>query len=94
MMCEDYEYCLRIKKAGFKIGVMKNNHVNRLHLGSQRFSKATLWRGYYHSRNHYDNTSSIFFLEYDDSLYFDAIEIPFRLIFSSRQIHKNKDSDC
>lgn len=52
MMCEDYEYCLRIKKAGFKIGVMKNNHVNRLHLGSQKFSKATLWRGYYHSRNH------------------------------------------
>jgi GT2 family glycosyltransferase len=52
MMCEDYEYCLRIKKAGFKIGVMKNNHVNRLHLGSQKFSNATLWRGYYHSRNH------------------------------------------
>lgn len=52
MMCEDYEYCLRIKKAGFKIGVMKNNHVNRLHLGSQKFSRATLWRGYYHSRNH------------------------------------------
>jgi GT2 family glycosyltransferase len=52
MMCEDYDYCLRIKEAGFKLGVIKNNHVTRLNLGSQKFSKATLWRGYYHSRNH------------------------------------------
>jgi rhamnopyranosyl-N-acetylglucosaminyl-diphospho-decaprenol beta-1,3/1,4-galactofuranosyltransferase len=52
MMCEDYDYCLRIKEAGFKLGVIRNNHVNRLNLGSQKFSKATLWRGYYHSRNH------------------------------------------
>ena len=52
MMCEDYDYCLRIKEAGFKMGVIKNNHVTRLNLGSQKFSKATLWRGYYHSRNH------------------------------------------
>jgi GT2 family glycosyltransferase len=52
MMCEDYDYCLRVKEAGFKLGVIKNNHVTRLNLGSQKFSKATLWRGYYHSRNH------------------------------------------
>ncbi len=52
MMCEDYEYCLRIKDAGYKLGVIQNNHVQRLNLGSQKFSKATLWRGYYHSRNH------------------------------------------
>ena len=52
MMCEDYEYCLRIKAAGFKLGVIRNNHVIRLNLGSQKYSKATLWRGYYHSRNH------------------------------------------
>jgi len=52
MMCEDYEYCIRIKKSGFKIGVLKNNHVNRLHLGSQKYSRTTLWRGYYHARNH------------------------------------------
>lgn len=52
MMCEDYDYCLRIKEAGFKLGVIRNNHVTRLNLGSQKFSKATLWRGYYHSRNH------------------------------------------
>jgi rhamnopyranosyl-N-acetylglucosaminyl-diphospho-decaprenol beta-1,3/1,4-galactofuranosyltransferase len=52
MMCEDYDYCLRVNEAGFKLGVIKNNHVTRLNLGSQKFSKATLWRGYYHSRNH------------------------------------------
>lgn len=52
MMCEDYEYCLRIRKAGYAIGVVRNDHIVRLHLGSQRFSKATLWRGYYHARNH------------------------------------------
>jgi GT2 family glycosyltransferase len=52
MMCEDYDYCIRVKKAGFKIGIIKNNHVNRLHLGSGKHSKNTLWRGYYHARNH------------------------------------------
>ena len=53
MMCEDYEYCLRIKKAGLKIGVIANNHVNRLALGGGvKFSRSTCWRGYYHSRNH------------------------------------------
>jgi GT2 family glycosyltransferase len=52
MMCEDYDYCIRIRKSGYKIGVLKNNHVNRLHLGSQKYSRTTLWRGYYHARNH------------------------------------------
>ena len=53
MMCEDYEYCLRIKKAGLKLGVIANNHVNRLAMGGgERFSRSTRWRGYYHSRNH------------------------------------------
>ena len=53
MMCEDYEYCLRIKKAGLKIGVIGNNHVKRLALGGgEKFSRSTRWRGYYHSRNH------------------------------------------
>jgi GT2 family glycosyltransferase len=52
MMCEDYDFCIRIKKAGYKIGLIDNAHVNRLHLGSGKFSKNTLWRGYYHSRNH------------------------------------------
>jgi GT2 family glycosyltransferase len=52
MMCEDYEYCLRLRKAGFKVGIINNNHVKRLNLGSQKFSRTTLWRGYYHSRNH------------------------------------------
>lgn len=53
MMCEDYEYCLRIKKAGLKLGVIGNHHVKRLALGGgERFSRSTRWRGYYHSRNH------------------------------------------
>ena len=53
MMCEDYEYCLRIKKAGLKLGVIGNHYVNRLAMGGgERFSRSTRWRGYYHSRNH------------------------------------------
>lgn len=51
MMCEDYEYCLRLKKHGKKIGLLNANY-ERLHLGSERFSKGTLWRGYYHAKNH------------------------------------------
>jgi GT2 family glycosyltransferase len=53
MMCEDYEYCKRLKKSGFKIGVINLDTVDRLHLGGGgKFTKNTLWRGYYHSRNH------------------------------------------
>jgi len=53
MMCEDYEYCLRIKKAGFKLGILGNKYVDRLAMGGgERFSRSTSWRGYYHSRNH------------------------------------------
>lgn len=52
MMCEDYDYCIRIKRAGFKIGIINNDHVSRLHLGSGKYSQNTLWRGYYHARNH------------------------------------------
>ena len=52
MMCDDDEYILRLKKHGFKIGWLNINNVERLHLGSEeKFSKATLWRGYYQSRN-------------------------------------------
>lgn len=53
MMCEDFEYCKRLKKNGFKIGVLNMDSINRLHLGGGgQFTKNTLWRGYYHSRNH------------------------------------------
>jgi len=51
MMCEDYDYCLRLGNAGKKIGVF-NAAYERLHLGSERFSKGTRWRGYYHAKNH------------------------------------------
>jgi GT2 family glycosyltransferase len=53
MMCDDHEYCMRLKKHGCKIGVLQSGTDNRLYLGGQgRFTRATLWRGYYSSRNH------------------------------------------
>ena len=53
LMCEDYEYCLRLKKNGYKVGILNIGTGNYLHLGgSGKFTHATLWRGYYHSRNH------------------------------------------
>jgi rhamnopyranosyl-N-acetylglucosaminyl-diphospho-decaprenol beta-1,3/1,4-galactofuranosyltransferase len=54
MMCEDVEYSKRIKRAGFSISVLEDTEIlNRHHHGGgQRFSAGTLWRGYYHSRNH------------------------------------------
>lgn len=53
MMCEDYEYCKRLSKNGFKVGLLNMDLTKRLHLGGGgKFTKATLWRGYYHSRNH------------------------------------------
>ncbi|HTE24863.1 glycosyltransferase [Flavitalea sp.] len=52
MMCDDDEYIIRLKKHGYKIGLLNLGPVNRLHLGGQgSFTKATLWRGYYSSRN-------------------------------------------
>ncbi len=52
MMCDDDEYIIRLKKHGYKIGLLNLGAVNRLHLGGQgSFTKATLWRGYYSSRN-------------------------------------------
>lgn len=53
MMCDDHEYCMRLTKHGFRIGVLQSGTDNRLYLGGQgRFTRATLWRGYYSSRNH------------------------------------------
>ena len=53
MMCDDYEFSLRLNKKGFKIGLIDIQSANYLHLGGgEKFSHATLWRGYYSSRNH------------------------------------------
>lgn len=53
MMCDDHEYSVRMQRRGYKIGVLKNGADNRLYLGGgEKFSRATLWRGYYSARNH------------------------------------------
>jgi GT2 family glycosyltransferase len=53
MMVDDYEYCYRIKKAGFRIGVVKNDLHEIHHLGDgSGFTKSSLWRGYYTERNY------------------------------------------
>jgi GT2 family glycosyltransferase len=53
MMCDDQEYSIRIRRHGYKIGVLKNGADNRQLLGGGgQFTKATLWRNYYSARNH------------------------------------------
>ncbi|MBA4301926.1 MAG: glycosyl transferase family 2 [Cyclobacterium sp.] len=77
MMCEDYEFCLRLKKHGFFVGVFNSDtaKVERKHLGSQTNSKSLVWRGYYHSRNHllilkdYFSLPSLFFYGYRQAKY-------------------------
>jgi GT2 family glycosyltransferase len=54
MMCDDMEYSTRIIKAGYKIGCVRNNFHEILHLGGgpQASSGTKIWRSYYQSRNH------------------------------------------
>lgn len=53
MMVDDYEYCYRIKKAGFKMGVVHNDFHQIMHLGAGTgFTGSSLWRGYYQERNY------------------------------------------
>lgn len=54
MMCEDVEYSKRIKRAGFAVSVLEDVDILERHHfgGGKKFSPGTLWRGYYHSRNH------------------------------------------
>jgi rhamnopyranosyl-N-acetylglucosaminyl-diphospho-decaprenol beta-1,3/1,4-galactofuranosyltransferase len=52
MMCDDLEYSKRIRKKGFKIGCIKSDAHEILHLGGGgKYSRSTLWRGYYQARN-------------------------------------------
>jgi len=52
MMFDDFEYCYRIRKAGFNIGVVANPHLEILHEGwGGGVSHSHLWRSYYQSRN-------------------------------------------
>lgn len=53
MMVDDYEYCYRIKEAGFKMGVIHNDFHQIFHLGAgSGFTGSSLWRGYYQERNY------------------------------------------
>lgn len=53
MMCDDHEYSIRIRRNGYRIGVLKNGADDRQLLGGGgQFTKATLWRNYYSARNH------------------------------------------
>lgn len=52
MMCDDLEFSKRIRKNGYKIGCVKIDLHEILHLGGgEKFSRSGLWRGYYQSRN-------------------------------------------
>lgn len=52
MMFDDFEYCYRIKKSGFQIGVLTNPYIEILHEGwGGGTSHSHLWRSYYQSRN-------------------------------------------
>jgi len=58
MMFDDFEYCYRMRKNGFKIGVLHNNFHQVLHIGGGGLNrKSSPWRGYYQTRNH------VFFLK-------------------------------
>ncbi len=64
MMFDDFEYCYRIKKSNYKIGIIKNDFHQIMHHGSgEKFSKTSLWRGYYQTRNH------VFFLKMHFNLF-------------------------
>jgi GT2 family glycosyltransferase len=54
MMCDDMEYSTRIIAAGYKIGCIKNNFIEILHLGGgpEASTRTKMWRSYYQSRNH------------------------------------------
>ena len=70
MMVDDYEYCTRMRRHGFKLGVIANPYHEIMHLGGVGgFTRSTLWRGYYQIRNH------VFFLKKHFSLFhlFDFI---------------------
>jgi len=55
MIGEDYEYCKRVLRKGFKIALLLSGaaKMERLALGAgNKFSRTSIWRGYYQARNH------------------------------------------
>ena len=52
MMFDDFEYCFRIRKSGFQIGVCSNPNIQILHRGwGGGNNNSSKWRAYYQSRN-------------------------------------------
>lgn len=51
MMFEEWEYCIRLRKAGFMIVVLPEVLIHNLAAGSSSTSSPP-WRGYYQTRNH------------------------------------------
>lgn len=52
MMFDDFEYCYRIRKSGFKLGVVQNPYVKIKHAGwGEGMSHSSKWRAYYQARN-------------------------------------------
>ncbi|SDA96335.1 Glycosyltransferase, GT2 family [Algoriphagus alkaliphilus] len=52
MMFDDFEYCYRIRKSGFSIGVVANPYLEILHEGwGEGTSHSFIWRTYFQSRN-------------------------------------------
>ncbi len=52
MMLEDVEFTDRIRRAGWRVGVLNQDLAERLHLGSVTTDGPPPWRGYYSARNH------------------------------------------
>jgi GT2 family glycosyltransferase len=52
MMFDDFEYCYRIRKSGYRIGVCQNPNIQILHEGwGGGNSHSSKWRAYYQARN-------------------------------------------
>lgn len=86
MMCDDMEYCTRIKKAGIKIGCVKNKYHTIFHLGANAGSSAqgAIWRAYYQTRNH------VYYLQRHFSLFrlCDFLIIEFKRLYGALLVER------
>lgn len=87
MMCDDMEYCTRIRKSGLKIGCVKNKYHSILHLGANAGSspQGAIWRAYYQTRNH------VYYLQKHFSLFrlFDFLIIETKRLYGASVVERN-----